>query len=456
MNFFQCQSFEGSAVAAAIRYLVRKAVLKALQKLTFGRKIPNPNAKSEGLNWIAARVRILDFVWNSEFGFEEVGLMQKSIALFVCGLREKGSGARESASVAGALALLLPWVLACLVCGTAFGQTSNLKQDQDVVFYPAIAYPVEKEKWEIQIHGIVFEPEKRIIPLALLRQLLALDHIHFTAAENTLFKERARLFMVDEKGGRRIVIRLADKNYKIGRSQPNGHFMGKLTFSDSEIKNLRSKGTQFTLVLPRKDGRVFTGEIQFLEDAGVIVISDIDDTIKITSVGDRHATLRNTFLLPFQPVPGMAELYRGWAEANHAEFFYVSASPWQLYSPLAEFIRSNSFPAGAFFLKNVDLKDKTFFALFQSPDQYKPGVIEPLMKQFPHHKFILVGDSGEKDPEIYAALARKYPEQVGHIFIRDLSSGTENAERFEKVFEGLAPELWKAFHEPSEIPRTVP
>jgi phosphatidate phosphatase APP1 len=358
-------------------------------------------------------------------------------------------------SLGVALFPLLSLLSLLLIPSSSSAQTSNLKPDQDVVFYPALAYPIGKGKWEIQFHGCVFEPEKRVIPIALLRQILALDHVHFTAAENKLFKERARLFMIDEKGGRRIVIRLGDTTYKLGKSQANGQFVATLTFTEAEIKTLRQSVTNFQLVLKPNDTRQFTGDIHYVDEAGVIVISDIDDTIKVTAVGNRNAALRNTFLLPFKAVDGMPELYRGWAATNHAEFFYVSASPWQLYAPLADFIHKSDFPPGAFFLKTVDIKDKTFFALFENPDQYKPGVIEPLMKRFPHRKFVLVGDSGEQDPEIYAALARKFPGQVSHIFIRDLSGGAQQ-ERFSKAFEGLAPGLWKTFTDPSEISVLTP
>ena len=362
------------------------------------------------------------------------------------------SAFRRLVVFAMALAVLLSLFLSS---PASAAQTSNLKSDQEVVFYPALAYPVGKGKWEIQFHGCVFEPEKRVIPIALLRQILALDHIHFTPAENKLFKERARLFMIDEKSGRKIVIRLGDKIYKLDKSQANGQFIGTLSFTEAEIQKLRQSVTNFQLVLKSKDTRQFFGEIHFVDEAGIIVISDIDDTIKVTAVGNRNATLRNTFLMPFKAVDGMPELYRGWAATNHAAFLYVSASPWQLYAPLADFLRDSNFPAGAFFLKTVDFKDKTFFALFQSPDQYKPGVIEPLMKRFPHRKFVLVGDSGEQDPEIYAALARKYPDQIRHIFIRDLSAGAQE-ERFSKAFEGLSPQLWKTFTDPSAISNLAP
>jgi phosphatidate phosphatase APP1 len=129
----------------------------------------------------------------------------------------------------------------------------------------------------------------------------------------------------------------------------------------------------------------------------------------------------------------------------------VSASPWQLYSPLADFIRSNGFPAGVFYLKSFRWKDETLFNLFEGPEKYKPVVIEPLMKQFPNRRFVLVGDSGERDPEIYGALAREHPQQVAKILIRDVTEEGAEAERFKTAFRELPPSLWKVFHEPAEI-----
>jgi phosphatidate phosphatase APP1 len=158
---------------------------------------------------------------------------------------------------------------------------------------------------------------------------------------------------------------------------------------------------------------------------------------------------RSTFLDPFTAVPGMADVYRSWADKAKAQFCYVSASPWQLYLPLAEFVRSNGFPAGTFYLKQFRLKDENFWSLFQNPEKYKPVVIEPLMKRFPHRKFVLVGDSGERDPEVYGALARRYPGQVTRIFIRDVTD--DEPERFKRAFRDLPPPCWKVFRQPSEI-----
>ncbi len=183
---------------------------------------------------------------------------------------------------------------------------------------------------------------------------------------------------------------------------------------------------------------------------GLSVISDVDDTIKVSHVRERQKLLRKTFYEP----DGMAAVYRAWA-TNGASFHYVSASPWQLYEPLAEFTSTNRFPAGSWHMKQFRVKDSTFLALFDSPEAYQPGVIEPMLRQFPKRRFILVGDSGERDPEIYGALARKFPEQVHRIFIRDVTGEDAKAARYEAAFRDVLVEKWRVFREPEEIQAAV-
>jgi hypothetical protein len=271
------------------------------------------------------------------------------------------------------------------------------------------------------------------------------------SAENTLFTERARLFMADHKGGRQVVIRLGDKSYSVGKSGKDGRFSGLIHLSEADLAALRSGPSPLCAVLPGDDTRRFSCPVDFFDGQGVTVISDIDDTIKVTQVRDRQAMFRKTFLEPFAAVPGMADVYRSWAEKSKAQFCYVSASPWQLFLPLSEFVQSNGFPSGTFYLKQFRLKDESFWGLFQNPEKYKPTVIEPLMKRFPHRKFILVGDSGERDPEVYGALARRFPKQVIKIFIRDVTNDPPDAERFQRAFRNVPPPCWKVFREPSEI-----
>lgn len=210
-------------------------------------------------------------------------------------------------------------------------------------------------------------------------------------------------------------------------------------------------GAPFAAVLAEGDHRIFSGEVFLVEEEGLSVISDIDDTIKITEVRDRNATLRNTFLREFQPVPGMAEFYQRLARERDAQFHYISASPWQLYEPLAELVDTHGFPRGTFALKEFRWKSRKFLSLFAHPEKFKPGVIEPLLKQFPKRRFILIGDSGERDPEIYAALARKFPNQIERIYIRNLTGEPASTERYTKTYRGLPRKLWQIFHSPDEL-----
>jgi len=78
-------------------------------------------------------------------------------------------------------------------------------------------------------------------------------------------------------------------------------------------------------------------------------------------------------------------------------------------------------------------------------------VIEPLMKQFPKRQFILIGDSGERDPEIYGELARKFPAQVSHIYIRDVTGESADSARYAEAFHDVSRVKWQIFREPGEI-----
>jgi phosphatidate phosphatase APP1 len=151
----------------------------------------------------------------------------------------------------------------------------------------------------------------------------------------------------------------------------------------------------------------------------------------------------------------MPELYREWARAG-VVFHYLSASPWQLYGPLAEFRRAEGFPAGLFHLKLFRLKDSTALDLFGSQERYKSGVIERILADFPDRRFILVGDSGEQDPEIYAAAARKHPDQVVRIFIRDAGEVGGDAGRFRAAFDGMPEDRWRVFRIPEELVGALP
>jgi phosphatidate phosphatase APP1 len=201
---------------------------------------------------------------------------------------------------------------------------------------------------------------------------------------------------------------------------------------------------------------VFRGQLQPIGNTGMTVISDIDDTIKMTRVDDRNLMLRNTFLEEFKPVEGIAEVFQTWHKTHAAHVCYVSASPWQLYDPLVAFLQTNRFPSGTICLQNFRLKDETALNVFQKPGKFKAATIEPLLKRWPMRKFVLVGDSGQEDPEVYGSLARKFPNRVAAIFIRNVTSERPHSDRYALAFKGVPKNIWQVFTEPSELPAHLP
>lgn len=350
------------------------------------------------------------------------------------------------------------WSLVFLFAFAAGDPPSRIHADEQVLFYPVYAYRVEGDTtWTIPFHGIVFEPElsdaQRTVAMELLRCTLGLSRQN---AASDIFKSRAHFFLVDNQRGKSVAVRLGGKVFSAGTSGANGHFSSVIRIDAAEMDRLRHTEADkagwlgFQTVAGPGDARVFGGRVQIIGAQGRSVISDIDDTIKITQVRDRRALLANTFLRRFEPVPGMAALYRRWADQG-AVFHYVSGSPWQLYQPLAEFRAAEGFPAGSFHLKLFRVKDSSAWAFLGPQERYKIGVIERILADFPGRQFTLVGDSGEQDPEIYGAIARKHLTQIQRILIRNVGGTGAETKRFEKAFDGVPRGRWQVFDRPEQL-----
>src|SRR5690606_3062614 len=203
------------------------------------------------------------------------------------------------------------------------------------------------------------------------------------------------------------------------------------------------------------DDRRLSAWSQLLPDEGVSVISDIDDTIKITGVHDEKELLANTFLRPWKAVPGMAAAYRRWADQGVA-FHYVSASPLPLLQALGELATREGFPRGSLALRPFRWIDGTALELLDPSEAYKRSVIATLLGSFERRAFVLVGDTGERDPEIYADVAREHPGRVRAIYLRDpLPGGTPGlSARLDAVFEGLPRSLWHVITDGEGLPKS--
>jgi hypothetical protein len=337
---------------------------------------------------------------------------------------------------------------------------SDLDQDEEAVFFSAYAARADDGHWRATVRGWIYEIDAAPAIVSSICEQFAIavpsdSDIPVEAA--ALLTRRASPFLVDNERGQRVAIRVGDRTLYSDPSGKNGHFILPIRFSEPQVADLRRRGDiaggwlRYTAVVKPGDGRVPRGDIQFISPAGLSVISDIDDTIKISDVRDKKTLMINTFLKPFVPAPGMAELYRSWAKRGDVAFHYVSASPYQLYGPLRDFVEAERFPRGTFFLKPFRVKDSSLLDFLGRQDDFKLNTIQPILADFPHRKFILVGDSGEQDPEIYAELARRNPRQIEHIYIRNTTNEPSTAPRYADAFHHLDQTQWTIFEDPATL-----
>jgi phosphatidate phosphatase APP1 len=343
-----------------------------------------------------------------------------------------------------------PLLALCLLALTLLG-ASPIKADEQVLFFPTIARVLPGGGAQVQVHGWIFEPQEA--PPQSPSSVPWLPDCQWKQAPCEHFLERTRSFFVDNERGKRIAVQLGGRQVSLPRSEPNGHFRGQVVLSAEELARARqpqAPSLSFQAVRS-SDKTAFPGEALLVEPQGLSVVSDLDDTIKVSQVRQKCELMRRTFCQPFEPVEGMAGLYRAWAERHGARFHYVSGSPWQLYPAIADFIRTQGFPFGTWHLKTFRVWDSSALDLLGSQVQYKLGHIRPLMESFPQRRFVLVGDSGEQDPEVYGELARLKGAQVVHIFIRDVTGEPRGAERYQKAFRDLPESIWTLFTQTKEL-----
>lgn len=335
---------------------------------------------------------------------------------------------------------------------------TGIRHDEVVVFYPSFGHlSPDGATWALHIQGCVFDPTlnwlRRNTLLRLIQRALKIDAL--TGVE--LFRERMGQFLVEITHHRAIAVRFGEQVYPVGESGPAGLFRGIVQLPREEVQRLldgddiEGRWLPFAAVTVEQDTRDFAGQVQLIGPRGWSVMSDVDDTIKYSNVPNRRELVRNTFAREFKAVPGMAALYRFCAERG-AVFHYVSGSPWQLYDPLSEFWQEEGFPLGSFHLKTFRWRDTLRTAKGKSPQHlYKRASIDPILAAFPQRRFVLFGDSGEEDPEIYGELARLHPELVAQVFIRNVGNEPPDSPRLARAFEGVDPIRWRAFRDPAEI-----
>jgi phosphatidate phosphatase APP1 len=172
-----------------------------------------------------------------------------------------------------------------------------------------------------------------------------------------------------------------------------------------------------------------TGQVVVPSDASLGIISDIDDTVVRSSATNVLkmawiVLLSNAYdRLPFEGVAAFYEaLQKGGSGSEYNPIFYVSSSPWNIYDVLEDFLDVHEVPVGPLFLKDWSL------GVLGNHEDHKMGIIRTLFDTYPEMRFVLSGDSGQEDPEIYLKAAQEYPGRVEAIYVRDVTEGKRDEE----------------------------
>jgi phosphatidate phosphatase APP1 len=177
-----------------------------------------------------------------------------------------------------------------------------------------------------------------------------------------------------------------------------------------------------------QDGTLDTPQpvLQVLPHAQFGIISDIDDTILQSSITDWKIAAQLTFLgnaRTRKPLLGVAKLY-GALQADRNPLFYVSSSPWNLYDLLDDFLELNHIPAGPIFLRDLGTDTGKFI---KTPGHgHKLDRARMLIQRNPQLRWVLLGDSGQADAELYAAAAQEFGDRIAAIYIRDVDPDSDS------------------------------
>jgi phosphatidate phosphatase APP1 len=190
---------------------------------------------------------------------------------------------------------------------------------------------------------------------------------------------------------------------------------------------------------------------------------DIDDTIKVSHVRDRISLLKHTFALEPLYVDDMPRLYRHLDGVLKPAWYYLSASPYNLYPMLRSFI-SDNYPQGQLLLREMSWQELESFvvSLTVGTQKYKERELDRLVTFLPERKWVFIGDSTQKDPEAYAAAYKRNPEKVRRIWIRVVEGVNRleerrlnSDERFATAFKDVPREVWRTFKHAGELEALV-
>ncbi|KAI0121321.1 hypothetical protein BJ170DRAFT_704407 [Xylariales sp. AK1849] len=319
-------------------------------------------------------------------------------------------------------------------------------------------------KWEAEFVSAVFAQTPSCVVIDAVAAVASKIGLDESDPDYPNIQERILPFLQDIRPGTQVkALQSGNTKLTLGPGGRNG--------ISSDVKRLPNNESGTLLVptfadVPKGANGVLEMRTFYAEPEGWGVISDIDDTIKITMTSDPIGILRSTFIDRPTPCPGMPDLY-AYMQALVKEtspFFYLSASPYNLYPFLRDF-RQQHYPHGM-----IILRDSSWMSipgllsqLTLGTGEYKVDRIKKIHTWVPKRKMICIGDSTQVDPETYGEIYRAFPGWVQLILIRKVTDiaalGIEaknEPERFEKAFKDVPRTRWHVFEDPAECKSILP
>jgi len=262
------------------------------------------------------------------------------------------------------------------------------------------------------------------------------------------FRSMFRRYMTDEIPGAKIELEQGGQRFE-SITDGEGYFDLDCSLSLALPTSVRWHEIPLNLRFPlgrqqsevRTSARILTPS----PDAQFGVISDIDDTVIHTGATNffrmaRVVMFGNAYTrLAFKGVAAFYQaLQMGCPSDRQNPIFYVTSSPWNIFDVICEVFRVHEIPLGPIFMKDYGFDETKFIK--SSHGSHKLARIRELLEFYPELPFVLIGDSGQHDPEIYRQIVREYPERIRAIYIRDITTRPERR----AAVEALGREVSKA------------
>lgn len=182
--------------------------------------------------------------------------------------------------------------------------------------------------------------------------------------------------------------------------------------------------------------------------AGITIISDIDDILRVTKIYQPKEGLLNSFARPFVPWLNMPEVYANWSRTIPGfHYHYLTTTPEQVTRNYMDFIYK-TYPGGSFDTRPLNFSDVS------ATLKIRKYLLTRVMETFPKRKFILVADTSNSDVmSAYPELATEFPGQVQCIWLRNVSS-TDPENKFPydtSKFKDLNTNTYMFFNVPDDL-----